>query len=96
MTTIHKITWDSRYNRTNKKLEFEIIEEDCWVKSVSHPILKWMVDSAWVHCYAWLKKKHADIVSEEKFMGDEFPHPETNPRRLSDREWHDRMQYTKG
>lgn len=94
-TTIHKIIWKARFNRTKKDISFELTEVDCFIKKVSHPIAKWMLDEPWVRCYGWLKRKYADIISEERLISDEFAREEINPRRLSEREWLERICFTK-
>lgn len=101
--TIHKIIWKARFNRTNQDIIFEVMEENCVVKKVTSPIARWMLEQPWVRCYGWLKRKYAEITSVE--IPDtpipiknemKYSQTERNPRRLNDREWRDRIYYTKG
>lgn len=92
---IHKVTWKARFSKTKTDITFEVIEEDCYVKQVSHPVGGWMINEPWCRCYSWLIKKCADIISQEMRIVDEFPRPEKNPRRLSQAEWLHRIRYTK-
>lgn len=94
-TTIHKVTWKARFSKTKTDVTFEVTEQDCHVKKVSHPLGNWMLNQPWCRCYSWLKRKYAEIVSEERIIVDGIPQFEKNPRRLSDQEWLHRIRYTK-
>ena len=95
---IHTILWKARFNRGKSDLNFEVTEENCYVKKVSHPIAKWMLDKPWVWCYGFLKERYAEITSMEVQViplpaknEDLYHFHSKNPRRLSDREWLERQ-----
>lgn len=102
-TIIHKVTWKAKFSKTKTDVTFEVTEQDCYVKKVSHPLGKWMLNQPWCRCYSWLKRKYADITSMEHTTDlipikneDKYHHIEKNPKRLSQDEWIDRIQFTKG
>lgn len=94
-TIIHKINWKARYNKLKTDLSFEVTEQDCYITKVSHNIANWMLNQPWIRCYGWLRRKYADITSEERIIADGMPQLERNPRRLSDKEWLQRLKYIK-
>lgn len=95
-TKIHKIIWSARYNRYKTDITLEVTDVDCIVKKATHHCANWAIGKYWHILSKWFQNQGATIIlGEERIIADEFPRLEINPRRLSDREWLQRIRETK-
>lgn len=62
MTELYQIFWDKKWNKQKKDLLFNIVVENCYVKSVTNDIVKWTIGESWAKTASWLEKRYCKIT----------------------------------
>ena len=66
---IYNVRWRIK---DGTEIKFHIMECGCFIKNVSHPIVKWSIGDAWHRIHSWLTKKGAIIQEEEKLKEEQI------------------------